>query len=290
MDVLICQHCGIKLSNEQDLNEHILQKHRSALNIIYTCPSSGCGKIFHVYNSFYQHCSRHHGSSDLPSTSALAPTFYQENIDEIASFDRRTSNDEIQSVLAHFLLTTRTSLALNAKASSTLARKFENFLQEFSAIIRRQICADFGKYLPDIEQIIEQCPELLRALDSSNICQPFRSVFLQNNFIRKNFFLVEAVPVKLGERFVKRKDRSDGRYKFLSVDCVGYFVPFLNSLAALLRLPEVSDELMNRVCSTVEMQERALNLCRQFFMIKNSKMKNFTFFSNLNGNEFKYAK
>lgn len=125
-----------------------------------------------------------------------------------------------------------------------LAQNFERFLTDFAGIVRRRLVAELQQHLPKISDLIQQSPGLSALLHCTDFCGPFRSTYMQNLYMQKCFGFVEPVAVKLGSRFVKRTRKGKRRIK--ATGFFGYYVPFLDSLRSLLRLPQIADEILYR--------------------------------------------
>ncbi len=132
---------------------------------------------------------------------------------------------------------------LSDVGSSDLASSLEQLLFEYTTMIKRQILDELGSAIPNIENVLSASPQLLNLLSPRNFCADFNTVYKQERYFIKNFRLVEPVAVKLGGKWLRRKLKN---YRITAVNSYGYYVPFFDSLSALLRLPEVAQEIMNK--------------------------------------------
>jgi hypothetical protein len=154
------------------------------------------------------------------------------------------SQDEFKSLIAFFILQMRSKHCLSDAAGALIAQNLEKFLADYAAMVRRRLVSELRQFMPNISDFIQQSPGLSQLLNPDDFCGPFRSVYMQNLYMRKCFGLVEPVAVRLGSRWVQRKVKGkQGRRK---VAFYGYFVPFMDSLRSLLRLPQIGDEVLYR--------------------------------------------
>lgn len=235
----MCLLCGLFFLHEEDLNAHMLNKHKQNFRVNFPC--TNCGTLFNSYKAYYKHRCSH---VSLPSCSASGNLNEVDNVPVCDYSDKELSQDEFKSLIAFFILQMRTNHCLSDSAGSILAQNLENFLTEFAAMVRCRLVSELRQFMPSICDFIQQSPGISQLLNPNDFCGPFRSVYMQNLYMRKCFGMVEPVAVRLGSRWVQRK--INGKRSTRKVGFDGFCVPFMNSLRSLLRLPQIGDEVLYR--------------------------------------------
>ncbi len=237
----MCLLCGLHFLHEEELEAHMLNRHRQNFRVNFPCPNRGCGASFNTYNALYKHRCSH---VSLPSSPASGNLNEVDNVPVCDYSEDELSQDEFKSLIAFFILQMRSKHCLSDAAGALIAQNLEKFLADYAAMVRRRLVSELRQFMPNISDFIQQSPGLSQLLNPDDFCGPFRSVYMQNLYMRKCFGLVEPVAVRLGSRWVQRKVKGkQGRRK---VAFYGYFVPFMDSLRSLLRLPQIGDEVLYR--------------------------------------------
>lgn len=238
MNPFSCQFCGLRLISDYDLNQHISNRHRNLINVMFRCLFPGCGQTFSTFDSLKKHKNRSHVFCSLPVTLIADDC-------DLVEDEGLLSQSDIKSIVGHFLLKIRANHRLSDVGSADLAANLEQLLNDYSSLIKRQIVDELRSNVSNIEDVLNSSPQLVSLLTPTGFCSDFRTVRMQNRYIQNHFGLVEPVAIKLGEKIVRRRIWKENKFRLTTVNCYGYYVPLLESLAALLRMPEVAHEILN---------------------------------------------
>lgn len=236
----LCDVCGIVKSTAEQLDQHVLSKHRTAKRIRYCCNFSGCAVTYDNYRALQKHRrtkhqnattadeEQHEAAADIPTPS-----------DDV---EQHIRPNEMKLLVGHFLLQMRAENKLSDKASQHLANNLEQFMADFSNIIKKNLADQLESVGEVTAAALISSPQFSGIFSPTEIFDPFRTIYQQDKFIHENFGLVSPIEIKLGQRSAKRKVGEV--YSMKMVDCVGYIVPFLSSLAALLKMPQVAADVL----------------------------------------------
>lgn len=238
----VCNVCGLIKPNKTALDKHMLKWHRYAKNAKYACDAPGCGVTYDKYRSYQTHRRLKHPPSDIPLADQNTSDLGFQNLSD--EEDECLSSSELTSIIGHFLLQIRADDKLSDKASENLAKHLEKFTADFGGIIKKNVVERLENAGETSAAALVSSPDFSDVFSPANVFQPFRTVYLQDKYFRENFRMVEPLEIKLGKRWVKRKVK--GVYKMKKEDCVGYVVPLLSSLSALLKMPDVANNVLHR--------------------------------------------
>jgi hypothetical protein len=234
-----CDLCDVVKATAEDLDNHILKKHRTAKRIRYACDFPECATSFENYQSLKRHRrARHQDMSAIDDETVASIQMIPADEDPVVQ------PDQLKSLIGHFLLKIRTEDKLSDKASERLATNLEHFTKDFSNIIKKNLTDRLENSGEGHAAALISSPQYSDVFSSKEFFDPFRTIYRQNKFIRENFHLIEPVEIKLGQRIAKRK--IGGVYPMKIIDCVAYVVPVLESLGALLKMPQVANDVLNR--------------------------------------------
>lgn len=247
MDGFVCQLCGYMTISDDGLDEHILNRHRNTVNAVFVCDYPSCGQTFLKYDSLKKHKKRSHDASSL--LSAFSSSSEEQIADHSNGDSAVLSRNDIKCIAAHFLLKIRANHRISNVGATDLASNLAQFMADYSGFIKREIIDELRLNIPNIEGLINRSSQLQHLFTPKNFFSDLRSVHLQNQFLRQKFVLVEPIAVKLGEKLVRRKTANKNILGLTTVNCYGYYVPLIDSLSSLLRMPEVANEVLNRYSS-----------------------------------------
>lgn len=238
----VCDLCGLVRPSAQALDKHMLNRHRNVKKIKYACDVEGCGVTYDSYRSYQKHRRSKHPQIVVGNIEQDACDADLRNVSE--NDDEFVGPSQLTALVGHFLMQTRTDDKLSDKAAEHLAKNLELFTADFAEIIKKNIVDRLENAGEGSAAALIESPQFSDIFSPAKVFKPFSTVYLQNKYIRDNFGMIEPVEVKLGQRMVKRKVA--GKYQMKLVDCSAYIVPFLSSLSALLKMPEVVNDVLHR--------------------------------------------
>ena len=216
-----CTMCSFFALDEHCLLLHVVRKHRHEPRFMVHCNAHGCTATFSKYESFRKHVKRNHYVYDE------LDGINHEDVQECRDNDHEKGLNNSQ---AAFLLNLKVKYGLSIEAIDYVITSVRD-LTEIK--------------LDDVTEKLKKTGTVLSDRDVANVFSTkamFEHVNSENkrdSYFTKEFNFVHPIPVILGEKFVTRRFKNNTSLR--KVNVVGYYVPFLQSLAALLSMPEVDD-------------------------------------------------
>jgi len=214
----LCPYFGFTFD---ELSAHIIRRHKYQKILIHC---SACGASFKKVDTFRKHYQRQHFKCIITDSTDCDGTDTVNDDASVVQSDNCADLSKKQEAL--FLLKLRAGHRLtdDALADVMLATK---------ELLKSRIT---------LGAVPNEAPtDDLLAVDS--LFDGLESNFKQEQFFERNFSYVKPIAVKLGEREVLRKHC--GKFVPTKRNAVGYCVPFLSQLSALLSMSEVQHCMSN---------------------------------------------
>lgn len=238
-----CAMCPFFTDNLEDLVKHLVKRHRNAPRFIVHCNEVGCGASFKNYVSFKSHLSRKHGGHNSELCADIHRTNNVSSVDE--DVDDPSAHDEVESEksydcgASYFMLKLKSMCNVSESGMREVQMSTEYLVQQKLAEVKASIF-ETNRFTQE---------EIDGLFDCANqpIFNGLNSTYLLNKSWQKSFSLVEPVKIKLGEFYKNirgRHNSATASYRVKKHDVYGYYVPFAESLQALLKSSSVNKYTM----------------------------------------------
>ncbi|XP_028395767.1 uncharacterized protein LOC114519789 [Dendronephthya gigantea] len=221
---------------------HLVKFHSNEPNFKVYCGS--CPRSFKKVNTLQKHYTRKHKAADLRRQPNIEQHENNSQADGTEEFEERTARSNMQLHAAKFLLCAEAQGKLTQNALDLVKDSTKNLLAEYLDIVKKSLVAKIHENGDQEFQFSHDMEELFSADDIFN---GLDSAYQQRSYYSKNFNLVEPVEVELGKEW--KYVFSGGRKKLKRVSVLGYQIPLLKSLEALLQNPDILKEVDNAHCS-----------------------------------------
>lgn len=223
----MCSMCTFYCDSQQDLINHLIRRHKHDKKFLIHCSGYSCGASFNKLKSSKSHVLRKH------SVDADTVGSYETGVDDVAANSVElnasgTSDDDIIKSDAAYLL--------NLKAGHRLR---QTALNDIILCTRELFKERFAVFVAKVKQHVKSgtdvTDEEMQRLCDVSIFEGLETEYKQERFFVEHFGYVPPAHVALGRRVTYCKRY--GRYRTVQLDAYGYYVPFLQQLAALLCMP-----------------------------------------------------
>ncbi len=221
--------CPYFTEDSVSLNQHLIRSHRHTPKFIVHCNAHGCGASYKNYKSFKQHCMRHHRFSELQDNNE-PDIVADHDTDNIAN----DSHSDIRSLSkireGAFLLKLTSCHKLSKAAVNDVVLMVQDMFQ-----FQMQTIKD------NIKSALNVTDDSITDCFPNNVFTGLESDYMREKFFEDEIGLIKPQSIKLGERMVNKTVK--GVTKLCYKEALGYFVPFIPQLTALLNMPEMKELL-----------------------------------------------
>lgn len=259
MERFACSICPFFGNNNSDLLDHLRKRHTLEHGFRVHCRYPKCGTSYNNIRSFQKHVLRYHNDNgDREGENARdfddemdndEEIDYLEHVAEDAEPGDGAHNDDqldleygdvahneelnLQSVETYFLLKMKEYNNLSEKATKDVIDSMQLLFDSRLEQIKKQLS----------EQLDIDAAALDEVMQSSRLFEGLDTPYQQDKRF-KDLGMISPQEVKLGERQMNKKHGNS--YRFGNVKVHGFFVPFMESLEAILNMPEMSNYMRHQ--------------------------------------------
>lgn len=233
---LACAMCRYTCNSDHTLIKHMIRYHRNDPHFIVTCQF--CHYQSHSYIAYKKHILRCKTRSSIDHIESVSHSNIDDNetemIDSCSDDDFMPSikneNAHIDFSMASFFLKLEAKHGLTQTCINSVVEEVDTLLSQIIEKLKMEIKCNMKDQISD-HVALDTC--IADFQNSMNITSKFNSSAKRKKYFLKHFNLIIPRPQFISTEIKKHNNR------IRHLNNYSYYVPFLDSLTALLNMPEV---------------------------------------------------